>query len=179
MRIKKIIKLFVCMAMIMMCTSTVFAEISQDNLPQSRQLVLNKYTGIWLGYGPTNHQCVNVYGNETISPGRNVISWDCEGTMAQQWMLKNLGNGNYIVSSRLRDAYGREYVLNRNTYNYKCIVWPLDTAVTVDTVIVDPGPVLTQVIELKYADAAHKYLSPDAIQRGASISWGATPFQNQ
>lgn len=171
---KKLCALALCVIMVVALAAPALAAE-----PAPCNLVINSYTGIWLGYGATRLQMANVYGNDTISAGRNVTSWDDTGTDAQLWMLKNLGNENYIVSSKLRDAYGNEYVMNRNTNNNKCIVWPLSTAITADTVIVYPGPNLTQIIQLKFAPLSNKYFSPDAMVNGALISWGPTPYETQ
>ena len=55
----------------------------------------------------TNNKVLDVSGG-VVSAGRNVWLYEYNGTLAQQWYLKEAGNGRYYIVSRLN----RNYVLD-------------------------------------------------------------------
>ncbi len=79
---------------------------------------------------------VNVLGNHedgTVKNGETVNLFNRTNNPDQRWALENYGgNGNVRIVLQRGEGW---YALNYNTRNANCIVWHLNTADDIDTVI--------------------------------------------
>ena len=79
---------------------------------------------------------VNVLGNHedgTVKNGEAVNLFNRTNNPDQRWALENYGgNGNVRIVLQRGEGW---YALNYNTRNANCIVWHLNTADDIDTVI--------------------------------------------
>ena len=79
---------------------------------------------------------VNVLGNHedgTVKNGETVNLFSRTNNPDQRWALENYGgNGNVRIVLQRGEGW---YALNYNTRNANCIVWHLNTADDIDTVI--------------------------------------------
>ena len=113
---------------------------------------------------------VNVLGNHedgTVKNGETVNLFNRTNNPDQRWALENYGgNGNVRIVLQRGEGW---YALNYNTRNANCIVWHLNTADDIDTVIAAVQvESLTDTYYLKLRDR-DTYLTAD----GTALKWAA------
>ncbi len=113
---------------------------------------------------------VNVLGNHedgTVKNGETVNLFNRTNNPDQRWALENYGgNGNVRIVLQRGEGW---YALNYNTRNANCIVWHLNTADDIDTVITAVQvESLTDTYYLKLRDR-DTYLTAD----GTALKWAA------
>ena len=113
---------------------------------------------------------VNVLGNHedgTVKNGETVNLFNRTNNPDQRWALENYGgNGNVRIVLQRGEGW---YALNYNTRNANCIVWHLNTADDIDTVITAVQvESLTDTYYLKLRDR-DTYLTAD----GTALKWVA------
>ena len=113
---------------------------------------------------------VNVLGNHedgTVKNGEAVNLFNRTNNPDQRWALENYGgNGNVRIVLQRGEGW---YALNYNTRNANCIVWHLNTADDIDTVITAvqvEGLTDTYYLKLRDRDT---YLTAD----GTALKWTA------
>lgn len=113
---------------------------------------------------------VNVLGNHedgTVKNGEAVNLFNRTNNPNQRWALENYGgNGNVRIVLQRGEGW---YALNYNTRNANCIVWHLNTADDIDTVITAvqvEGLTDTYYLKLRDRDT---YLTAD----GTALKWTA------